>query len=136
MLHIRLISVLLKLLENLDKWPRLENMVCGASCSLCPQALAAYKSPCSGLSYVQLQGALHCLQSAPAQSSLLSLKNVWTSECSQVLQSLCACSAADAAAPGVPCCRVLQTKHERAGLCSVWAVRVHLSDEPQDTVWL
>ena len=55
---------------------------------------------------MQLQGALHCLMSAlPHQSSLLSLKNVWTSECSQVLQSLQtrpACSAADAAAPGVP----------------------------------
>ena len=35
--------ILLKLLENLDKWPWLENMVCGAAlhcavCSLCPQA--------------------------------------------------------------------------------------------------
>ena len=70
MLHIRLISVLLKLLENLDKWPRLENSVCGAvHRAVCVHRLCwppiNLPAVLQCLSYVQqLQGALHCLQSA------------------------------------------------------------------------
>ena len=73
--HIRLISVLLKLLENLDKW-LLQNIVCGGALHYAgPRSVStgcAYKSRVSSrLSYVQLQRALHCLQSAvtPVQST-------------------------------------------------------------------
>ena len=106
---------------------------------------AAYKSLVLAAAWVMCSYRGHCTVCSllQHQSSLLSLKNVWTSECSQVLQSVSQPALQQMqplqASPGwlhrlLQCCSAAD-QTSGAGL-SVWAVRVHLSDGAGDTVWL